>query len=198
MGTVALTSVERVRQRLAVEEDEKVDASIQSAMLATAPVFEARLSTPFIEASYEDKYNLSASLTTPLDGYVRLKTTAGFIQEDTVVVTSGYSLAEARIGVVIPSADLIISAEKGWVSVPEDYIGQYVVVVYDAGFSGVDSVPEWLQEAATNHAITVMSIHQMDDKNPELTTTLKTLNTEIDHLLNGHVRANVSALKPLR
>lgn len=196
-----LTTIEKVKARLSLsqDDDEKVDAAITSAMAAGDHELSARLQTKFVSASYEDRYNANADRVFACDGFFRIKTSVGFIQEDSLVVSQGYSLAEARTGdVVIPSADLVIDLEKGLVLIPEEYIGTYIVCKYDAGFGSQTEVPEWLQEVATNHAITILSIHQMDDKNPELTTTLKILQDSIILVLNGHLRANVTCLNPIR
>lgn len=194
-----LTSIDNVRGRLKLPEDEGIDGTITSAIAAGDPALSVRLQTPFVEASYVDVYNVNASRVVPYDGFIRLRTRAGFIQEDSLVVSCGYSLVEAKAQTtLIPSTDVVVDLEKGWVLISETYLGNYVALSYDAGFASVDSVPGWLQEAATCHAITMMSIHQMDDKNPELTTTLKTLQEQITMILNGHLRTNRTALSPLK
>lgn len=196
-----LTTVAKVRARLSLpdNDDEKLTDAITSAILAGDPAFSVRLRTKFEENSYVDKFNINSLSATASNGFVRLRTTAGFLQDDSLVVAYGDSLADAVSGgMLVPSTDYLADLEKGWVLIPESYIGKYAVLSYDAGFASVESVPDWLQEAATCHAITMMSIHQMDDKKPELVTALKTLQEQITHILDGHLRTNVTALNPLR
>lgn len=194
-----LTTIDNIRARLKLPEDTEVEATITSAISAGDPALSVRLQTVFDPASYVDVYNLNVDRVVPCDGFVRLRTTAGFIQEDSLLLFCGATFSEASAKTTsIPLTDVIVNLEKGWVSVPEEYLGQYVACVYDAGFDSVSNVPSWLQEAATCHAIVTLSIHQMDDKNPELTTTLKTLQDQITMILDGHLRSNVTALKPLR
>lgn len=198
MSTIELTSVERVRSRLNLTtEDEAVDAVITDSMRAGPPALGSILSTPFVQESYTDNFYLNSNTVTVVDGCVRLRTSAGFLDPDSVVVTCGETLGGAG-GTSIPNTDLVISAEKGWVLVPKQYVGSYIRIAYDAGFGSVSDVPEWLQEAATSHTIIIMSIHQMDDKSPELSTTIKTLKDEMSTILNAHLRVNGSATGPMR
>lgn len=196
-----LIPVDKVFARLSVATDPGVEAALTSALEGAYTFLETALSTHFVRNDYVDLFSLDPRSASAYGGLIRLKLNNGFVVPASVAI----SLGDSIFGTSWESAtagQFLLLAEKGFVDVPESYLGKCLKVSYDAGFdydpgdtaTTYAVIPEWLQEAAMAHAIKIMSMQQIGDENPTLVKMYKMLEDHKVFLLDRRLRVSSRAV----
>lgn len=181
--------VSDVRDRLSLPDDDGVNASIDSALSGALAQVSSLLDTSFGLASREDYFYLDPLVCVPVAGMVTLRLSNAFVQ-GSVEVSSGESLQDLRTSPRDEEA-LLVLPETGKVKVSDGLIGQYLRVVYEAGFGITTPIPEWLKEAMIVNTIKIMATQQISDGKPELSKLLPVLTSQSATLLDRHLRGGV-------
>lgn len=188
----ALVSVETVRNRLALPDDNGVNAVIESAIEGATAYVEAKLKTSVTPpaAAVSDWFRVD-DLTLNRDSTFRMLLSNGFVDDVVVGVTD---TIEGVTTVVTP---LKIESEKGLVVIAIDPVPAYYKITYTYGFAEVDDVPQWLQEVAMSYVVQLMSMQQVNDQKEEISKLYKFVQTHGTEVLDAHLRRDAFAIRPM-
>lgn len=192
----SLISVSQIRGRLNLSDDEGVNMAIASAMTATLPYLQEVLQTGFDASSSEDVFFIDPVVHVTSSGTYVLKLKNGFVKKASVKM----AVADTLEGLQTTAKDLLPSFvldEKGFVRVPDRFIGMYVAVAYDYGFTEDDEAPLWLQEAAISYTIKVLSSQQVGDGKPQLSEIFKFIDAHGSTILSGKLRSMSESIRAL-
>lgn len=190
-----LVDLDRVRKRLGVPPSDRAsDPTILEGIDAAQLRIEGELETRLERASYLDVFNLDASIQgAQSHGQWVLRLRNGFVLNVTVdVVTSPWASA----GEAVSADAFVVDPEKGFVYVSPEVSG-FLRVSYDAGFTAVAEVPDWLADAIKAYVPTVMNFSNVFTRKD--LTALTQLN--IGHamaVLAPHRRTAGMSLFPIR
>lgn len=213
-----LIDVKLVRTRLALPDDDGVNAAVKSALDGTTAMFEARLMTSFDKATKTDIFLTYGREFMAQDGYFRLRLSAGFVlSSPDVTVCWAETPQELATAETIALTDCLVDYERGFVLVPysesnhpessarrnRSYLNSrsyngYMKVVYQYGFQTLAEVPAWLKEAALAYTIKVLSMQQVSDKKDEKATTIfGFISSHGEEILDRHLRNHYMAIQPI-
>lgn len=195
-----LTDVGLVRSRLTLPDDEGINKVINDALDAAAISIEAALQSVFDRDSYQDTYRIDTAVYGAYSGLYRLKLSHGFAVATTLIV-------EVCDDVFVASPDwvqlaahefLLSHAEKGFIDIPdtENVRDRWVRATYEAGFTDLEEVPPWLQEASFSIAVQMMSVQQIGSDNPVLSKVYAMLKQNSSNILDRHMRTSSRAIPP--
>jgi hypothetical protein len=194
-----LIAVDKIFSRLGVGPDAGVSALMSSALEGAYLHLEAVLQTQFLYNDHADVFFVDRTIYSPVGGAFRLKLSNGFIDKDTVSVSLSEQLFDPAWGA--QSGGYHVNPEKGFIDVPDTYLGKAVRVSYYAGLENAEddpeTVPKWLQEAALAQAVKLMNVQQFGDEKPELVKILKMLETHKTNILDRKLRVSSRAIPPV-
>lgn len=216
-----LTTEDKVRDRFVLQDDEKIIAAIESALLGVTPYFEGVLFTKFDRATIEDVFFLNPITAVKSHNMYQLMLSAAFVVDGSISITCADSYLDLFNGPTetVDTSHLIINYESGVVRLPApyddcstrstrglgtygesypSYLNKHVRVAYTAGFTKVSETPAWLQEAAIAYCGMLMTMHQVDDGKPELVAIIKMLTEHYNKILRAHVRINNLSIRAIK
>lgn len=193
--SVKLITVDAVRARMKLEEDEAIDIVISSAIQGMAVGLGSRLRTRLTRGTTSEVFCLTQD-SLDCGGTYRLMLRNGFVQN--VVVSSMPSLTDDP-ALMTP---LNVDPERGIVIVPSlvsiSDIPRYIKVEYTYGFLDKDStVPDWLAEVALCYAVQLMSMQQLNDLKAETKDILSMITSHVNTLINPSFRVDARAVHPI-
>lgn len=103
---------------------------------------EAIIASPLRANAIVDTFMVHARSGDPLDGFYRLRLHAPFVRNGQISVTTGDRLSDQS-----PINDFLLDPHKGILSVPETYLGRYLVATYQSGFLSAGEVPTSVAES---------------------------------------------------
>lgn len=153
-----------LRDRLGLGNLQVFITAADNATLEARTAIEADIRSPLVHATYQDIYFLQVVDLTSHS--LKFKTTAGFIDRDSLQIGTGLTSAEAAADTSLTEAATVF-AEKGLILLTNAMIMQFISVRYDAGFSALSApdddvldltaAPEWLQIAGQVKSIALIA-----------------------------------------
>lgn len=196
---VAVVTPGYIRGRLGLPDDSKLNSVIQYAIDASIPLLEAKLGTTLSVRNTVDVFHPTFG-SPSRNGFYVLRLSSGMVR-GSVPVQVKWGGAVNLIATEIPLSECIVKNELGHVYVPGQYAGDYISVAYSSGIDTAslppDPVPSWLEEAAAQHAISLMSAQQIGDPTPELSEVFKYMMAASHTILDAHLRVRSYTISPL-
>jgi hypothetical protein len=194
---VDIVTVEDVKTRMGLPDNLlEADDAIESALIAAenyiAGILDTGLQyqTGLVEVFFLTKDNFPA---TPGEMF-RLRLKQAYVEDGTVTVTAGSSLADAA---AVASTEYRVDLARGVVHMPITYISQYVEVTYSAGFQADDPIPEWLREATLAYIPGVLNTMQITNRDDEYKATMDESRKLASGILDTHLRGTAFHYRPV-
>ncbi len=189
---VMLIKVDDVRNRLALPDDDGINASIQSAMESAHEQAATLLMTSFDTGETTDYFLIDPVVETTVGGFYLLRLNNGFVQ----------SLDWVRYGLEVGSVSEEVTGyladnARGWVKVPFGYAGMVIGVKYSYGLEDYTACPPWLKEVLIGLTIKTMSAQQISDGKPELSSMAASVDGVVGAILARRTRGASSSIAPL-
>lgn len=185
-----------VRDRLALPDDEGLNDVIRSALDASYTAMESILETTFSKGSRTDLFYVDPRNAMPINGLYLLKASNGFLRASPTI-TAAYGCSLTEFSTVLASTEFVVTADKGFIQVPESVFGSYVRVIYEYGFQTIEEVPDWLREVSLNYTIKIMSVQQIGSDKPDLSALYKFVNTHYATILDTHLRMSSRSIRSI-
>lgn len=185
---ISLISAKDVRNRLALPDDEGINASIKSCIVGATLRASSLLQTDFDPIRILSVFFISEEIEVANGGLYTLRLPNGFAAEGmTVRVGDTFEEMIAGGGTILGTD--YFNLEKGWVYVlKSDTVGKYVSVLADHGFISSATIPEWLKEVVLGLTIKMLSFQQVSDE-ATLSNIIPTLDQHIFSLVDNHKRS---------
>lgn len=191
-----------LRDRLSLQDDDGVNAAIESAIGAALVHVESVLNTSLEVGVRSDVFFIDPGRSDAIDGLYLLRLSSGFLK----TAPAAQIFYGSTLTSVLASGDAsgatglttyLLNAEKGFLKVPDYLSGCYVKVDYTSGFSEEDAPPEWLKEAVLTYAVKALSSQQVSDGKPELSNVFAFLDSHTGVILDRKLRTSSAAILPL-
>ena len=194
---ISLISAKDVRNRLALPDDEGINASIKSCIVGATLRASSLLQTDFDPIRMLSVFFISEQIEVANGGLYTLRLVNGFAAEGmTVRVGDTFEEMIAGGGTILGTD--YFNLEKGWVYVlKSDTVGKYVSVLADHGFISSATIPEWLKEVVLGLTIKMLSFQQVSDGKPTLSNIIPTLDQHIFSLVDNHKRSGSICISPV-
>ena len=194
---VSLISAKDVRNRLALPDDEGINASIKSCIVGATLRASSLLQTDFDPVRILSIFFVSEQIEVATAGLYTLRLVNGFAADD-MVVSVGDTFEEMVAGGGESLETEYYNLEKGWVHIlKSDTAGKYVSVLANYGFSPSDMVPEWLREIVIGLTIKMLSFQQVSDGKPTLSNAVPTIDQHVYALVDSHSRSCSTCISPV-
>lgn len=164
-----LITVEQVRARLSLPDDEGINAVISSAIGAALPKLRAVLDTAFDAGESTDLFFINPNVYAPQNSLYTLRLRNGLIKTDSVLFASADSLEELQSAALV-LAPTVILYDKGFVKVSSAHECKFVKVYYEHGLAEHEETPDWLVEGMLAYVAQVMASTQVGEEKPVMTT----------------------------
>jgi len=185
-----------VRTRLALTDDEGVNAAINSAIGAALVRTEAVLGTLLQVGTASDVFFIDPHVDVATRGTFVLKLSNGLAKQQGMVITYSGTLEGLSDSPDAVQA-FVVQEERGFVFIPEALSGNFIRVVYSYGLAESDEAPSWLKEAVLCYTAKVLSSQQISDGKPELSNAFAFLDQHGSTIIDRHLRSNSDAILPL-
>lgn len=192
-----LVTIEFVRDRLGLPDDEGVNGALGISILSATPFIEGATDSTVALQGHSDIFFIDTDREMPRAGTFALRLSSGFLKDDPQVLFSvGDSISEVQ-SIAPSNTPVMTHLEKGVILVPEELGGKFVRVDYSAGFGDYPEVPTWVQEAVLHHVLIAQRMEKVESGKPELNDSFKMLLSQRSFLLDTHCRKHVGSIKPV-
>lgn len=197
MALKMIVDADMVRERMSLGDIDGINQALDSALVAAHLHYEGLLQTTFAQQVGVENvfYTDSDWFPAPVNGFLRLRLSNGFVDPSSVVLAVGDS--SSAISESVASTSYSVDPVKGVVYLSDEYENKFVKVTFTSGFSATIKPPDWLKEAILSFVPSILNNQQTTNRADEAKTTSDQARNLTERTVEAHLRSTPFCFRPV-